>query len=175
MSRKKPKDPNVAVPRFLAGARSIRRGLALQRDRIMRAALDAPRLLEGEPEEAINFTDVPDNDLWFYVYELGRLRDLTKTVAGWFDEPSLHTAVDELDAKIPHLRDARNRWTHVVDDGYLDWVVNFDSIVRLAGNGRVEYLVDPRHHHHDAALACLTSVEHFLRGRVRMQQEADPP
>lgn len=94
MSRKK-KDPVAAVPRYLSGTRAIRRGLELQRERILAAKTDAPLLLGGTPAEIVNFTDVPANDLWYYVYELGRLRDLTDTVAKFFDEATLHDALTE--------------------------------------------------------------------------------
>lgn len=140
----------------------------------MAARAKAPRLLEGEPAEGVNCTDVPDSDLWCDVYELGRLGDLTKTVAGWFDEQSLIDALGELDTQSPHLHQARNRWTHVVDEGYLDWLVNFDCIVRLAPWESPEYLIDPRYRHHDAALGCLVAVESFLRGQLRPQMKADP-
>jgi len=103
----------------------------------------------------VNFTDVPANDLWYYIHELGRLRDPTDTVTNFFDEATLRDALTELDAQIPDLHEGRNRWTHVANDEYLDFVVNFDSIVRLAPG-----LPDrPRYWYHDAALACLDVLE----------------
>ncbi|GAB3489462.1 hypothetical protein [Flexivirga lutea] len=174
MSRKK-KDPVTAVPRYLSGTRAVRRGLELQRERILAAGTDAPLLLEGTPAEVVNFTDVPANDLWYHVYELGRLRDLTSTVANFFDEATLRDALTELDAQIPDLHEARNRWTHVVNDEYLDFVVNFDSIVRLTPGQRPVYLIDPRYRHHDAALACLEVLEGYLREQLRLQIQTAPP
>ena len=56
MSRKKKKDPVAAVPRYLSGTRAVRRGLELQRERILAARTDAPLLLEGTPAEVVNFT-----------------------------------------------------------------------------------------------------------------------
>src|ERR1700750_2489026 len=107
MSRKK-NDPVAAVPRYLSGTRAIRQGLKLQRERILAAKTETPLLLEGTPAEVVNFTDVPANDLWYYVYELGRLRDLTDPAANFFDEATLRDALTELDAQIPDLHEARN-------------------------------------------------------------------
>jgi hypothetical protein len=57
--------------------------------------------------------------------------------------------------------------THPSDDDRLDNVAWFDSVVRLAPSGPVEYLVDPRYQDHDAALelsrALLTYLEAALR------------
>jgi hypothetical protein len=38
------------------------------------------------------------------------------------------------------------------DDARLDGVAWFDAVVELRSSGAVEYLVDPRYGHHDAAL-----------------------
>ncbi|MCW2813680.1 MAG: hypothetical protein JWN84_1135 [Nocardioides sp.] len=170
---RKTKDETVAVPRFLAGCRSVRDGLNLQRERIDHGVKAAPSI--GVGSEAVkNLTYVPEADLWYYVYELGRLRDLTTAVAGWFREPALEQAKDALDAAIPHLREARNRWTHVIDDEYLDMVVSLGILVRLKP-GSAEVLIDPRGYHHDSAIACLTTVEQFLRAKLNRQIADDPP
>lgn len=67
------------------------------------------------------------------------------------------------DQAVPHLRSIRNPLTHPSDDNRLDGVAWFDSVVRLLPNGSVEYLVDPRHEHHDAALELIRALGTYLQ------------
>lgn len=39
----------------------------------------------------------------------------------------------------------------------------FNSVVKLLPNGSVEYLVDPRYEHHDAALELSRALARYLR------------
>jgi hypothetical protein len=146
------KDADLARSRFLAAVKRIRAGLGLQRSRILDRAAIAPRVLEGSPYEVINLTDTPDNDLDYYAYELGRLQDAAREMAKVFTNPKEVTeALATFDAALPNLRAARNPLTHPSDDARLDNVAWFSALVRLRGNGSVEYLFDPRYGDHDAA------------------------
>lgn len=150
-----------AVKRFIVGAR-------LEKERLHRMAASAPRVLEGSEPEVVNLTGLPDNDLDYYIYELGRLQDAAREIIKVFDSPP--EVVDVLamfDAAIPHLRAARNPLTHASDDPRLDDVGWFSALVRFRSNGSVEYLVDPRYQHHDAAEGLATALLSYLRAGLR--------
>lgn len=147
------KDSAKAYARFLAGHRRIIHGLEMQRPRILSRAEGAARLPAGPAHDVIDLRGDPGNDLDCYVYELARLRELAKVIGTAFGNP--REVVDGLAAfegAIPALRRIRNALTHPSDDERLDAVAWFDSVVELRPHGAVEYLVDPRHGHHDAAL-----------------------
>lgn len=154
-----------ARSRYIAGARRIVAGIERQRERIEQRRAGAPRLLEGTPHEAVVFSTDGDNDLDYYVYELARLQDLTREAIKSFGEPQeLVDALAAFDAAVPKLREIRNPLTHVKDNAYLDDVAWFDAHIKLNPDGSVEYLVDSRYQHHDAALALGAAVLAYLRG-----------
>lgn len=105
----------------------------------------------------------PGNDIDYYVYELARLQDLAKEMNRAFGDPAevVH-ALASFDATVPALRTIRNPLTHPSDDARLDGVAWFDSVVKLRANGEVEYLVDPRYGHHDAALELSRALSAYL-------------
>ena len=72
-------------------------------------------------------------------------------------------ALASFDQAVPNLRSIRNPLTHPSDDNRLEGVARFDSVVRLLPNGSVEYLVDPRYEHHDAALKLSRALETYLQ------------
>lgn len=151
----------TAVSRFIAGAQ-------LQQDRLATAAASAPRLLEGTPEEVIDLTGTPGNDLDYYVYELVRLQDAAREIIKVFDAPlEIVEALKAFDAAVPRLRAVRNPLTHASDDARLDDVGWFSALVRLRPGGHVEYLVDPRGEHQDAAEALAGSMLAYLRSGLR--------
>jgi hypothetical protein len=69
-------------------------------------------------------------------------------------------ALAKFDQAVPNLHGIRNPLTHPSDDTRLDGVAWFDSVVKLLPNEAVEYLVDPRHQHHDAALELSRAMEY---------------
>lgn len=151
----------LAVKRFIAGAR-------LERERLHRMAASAPRVLEGSEQEVVNLTGLPDNDLDYYIYELGRLQDAAREITTVFDSPAeVVDALATFDAAIPNLRAARNPLTHASDDQRLDDVGWLSALVRFRSNGSVEYLVDPRYEHHDAAESLATALLSYLRAGLR--------
>lgn len=75
------KDPDRARSWFINAVNRFIEGARLERDRVIRTAAEAPRLLEGTPHEVVNLTGIPDNDLDYYVYELGRLQDAARPQA----------------------------------------------------------------------------------------------
>ncbi len=140
----------------------------MERDRIQHQAGTAPRLLEGTEHEVVNLTGLPGNDLDYYIYELGRLRDEAREIIKVFDSPAeVIDALAVFDAEVPKLREARNPLTHASDDSRLDDVAWFSALVRLGPSGAVEYLVDPRHEHHDAAENLAASMLAYLRAGLR--------
>lgn len=150
-----------ATTRAIAGAR-------LERSRIQEIADRAPRLLEGEVHEVINLTGQPDNDLDYYAYELARLQDVARTTIKVFGSPQeVVDALAEFDAAVPNLRMARNPLTHPSDDDRLDDVGWMSALVRFGNGGAVEYLVDPRYDHHDAAERLAQSLLGYLRAGLR--------
>jgi hypothetical protein len=116
----------------------------------------------------INLTDTPDNDLDYYAYELGRLQDAAREMAKVFTNPKeVRESLDAFNAALPNLRAARNPLTHPSDDARLDNVAWFSALVRLHGNGSVEYLFDPRYGDHDAALALADALTAYLRAAIQ--------
>lgn len=157
-------DWDKASSRYIAAVRRILAGLRLERERIMESATRAPRLLAGTAYEMVDLTNTPGNDLDYYVYELGRLQDAAREIIKDFDAPAeIVAALTEFEAAIPNLRAARNPLTHPSDDARLDDVGWFSALVRLLPDGRVEYLVDPRYRHHDAAETLSQALLVFLR------------
>jgi len=65
----------------------IRAGLVLERSRIIDVADAAPALLEGQTYEVKDLTGVPDNDIDYYAFELGRLQDSAREMIKVFDSP----------------------------------------------------------------------------------------
>jgi hypothetical protein len=162
------KDPDKAASRFIAAVRRFQAGIHLERQRIIDARHNAPKLLPGEPHEVVDLTSVPVNDLDYYVYELGRLQDVAREMIKVFDSPSaVVDALERFDKAIPKLRQARNPLTHASDDARLDDVGSFSAVVRFLDFGKVEYLVDPRFQHHEAATALADELLAFLRARLR--------
>lgn len=171
------KDIDLATSRFLSAAARIRNGLDMQRARITRAAEDAPRLLEGQEGEVTNLTDTFENDLDYYIYEMGRLRDMAEEMAKPFSHPpEIKEALAAFDEAVPELKKHRNARTHPSDDDRLDDVVSLSAAVRLRPvyPGGVTYLVDPRYQHHDAALALLDVIQTYLRGLLQAAAKSRP-
>ncbi len=170
------KNADRAITRYLAGLRRVRAGLEGQRQRVIDGADAAPRLA-GIDREVVDFTGDVGLDLDYYIFELVRLRDVAGAVIRSLDPHSLElkAARERFIEAIPHLADLRSRLTHLVDLPDLDDVSWFNSVVRLLPGGKVEYLVDPRYQHHDAAMALVETLETYLRGRLRVSIALDPP
>ena len=124
----------------------------------------APKLFGGTGHEVTDLTGGTGNDLDYYVYELARLQDLTRAINDTFNHPAeIVDALASFNQAVPHLRSIRNPLTHPSDDNRLDGVAWFHSVVRFLPNGSVEYLVDPRHKHHDAALELIRALGTYLQ------------
>lgn len=147
-------DSDKARSRFIRATGRFIDGARMQRDRVLSAAADAPRLLPGTEYEVANLTDAPSNDLDYYAYELARMQDAAQEVIKRFDRPpEIVQALEIFNLAIPRLRSARNPLTHPSDDDRLDDMAWFNAVVNLKADGSVEYLVDPRYGHHDAVLS----------------------
>jgi hypothetical protein len=154
--------------------RHTKAGLELQHRRVLEREANAPRL-NVTPDTVVYGADDEGNDLDYYTYELARLRAMGTSIATVFGDQTLADAGEALEAAIPALRTIRNPLTHPNDDDRLDDVVWFGSLVRLSPDGRVDYLIDPRYHHHDLAIAYVDQLIDFLRGKVKDAIAADPP
>lgn len=155
-------DPAKACARFLAARERIVRGLEHQRGRILERTARAPRLPAG-PVNVIDLRGDSGNDIDYYVFELARLQDLAKEMNKAFgDPPEVTDALAAFEAAIPALRRIRNPLTHPSDDRRLDDVAWFDAVVKLQPGGGVEYLVDPRYGHHEAALELGRALRSYL-------------
>jgi hypothetical protein len=171
------KDLGRAVDRFLASSSRIRRGLTMQRARILCGAADAPRLLPGTTEEVVDLSGTFANDVDYYVYEMGRLRAMVKAMGRPLDDPErLTEALRAFDEAVPHLKDLRDARTHPVDSDRLDDVGTMTAAIRfnVDGKGGVVYLVDPRYQHHDAAIALLDAVDEILHRLLRASLRERP-
>jgi hypothetical protein len=172
------KDIDRAIDRFLSASRRIRNGLTTQRARIMQSAADAPKQFEGESYEYADLSATFENDLDYYIYEMGRLRDMAEEMDKPFGHPQeIKDALAAFDEIVPELKKHRNARTHPSDDARLDDVVSLSAAVRLKPvyRGGVTYLVDPRYQHHDAALELLTAIETYLREHLQKRRAEDPP
>jgi hypothetical protein len=162
------RDLDLTRSRFIGAVTHIRDGLRLCRDRVIDVQAKAPRLLEGTPHEVINLTEVPESDLDYYAYELGRLRHVAIAVLPIFGEPQeLVAAVATFDAAIPHLKAIRDPLTHRNDTDELDDVSWLGALVRLRMDGSVEYLIDARYQQHDEAEALAAALLDYLRVGLR--------
>ncbi len=162
------KDVDRAHSRFIAAVKRIRAGLMLERGRIIGGADAAPVLFEGQPYQVKDLTNVPENDIDYYAFELGRLQDAAREMIKVFDSPpEVVAALDNFDVALPKLRQARNPLTHPSDDARLDRAAWFSAFVNLHPDGRVEYLFDPRYQDHDAALALADGLIAYLRSGIQ--------
>lgn len=169
------RDLDKAASRFLNALRRTTSGLETQRQRVLDRGVNAPRIRAGE-WEVVNLTGDTGNDLDYYVYELGRLQAVAQSIIKVFKlPPELLDAQAEFDRRIPRLKTIRDPLTHPNDDSKLDDVGWFSSVIRTSGDGTVETLVDPRYHHHDAAMAYADALTAFLRAHVAAAIAASPP
>lgn len=113
----------------------------------------------------------------YYVYELGRLRDLVKTEAlvVFNEPPELAAALAKFERAIPHLQRIRNSLTHFDDTDRLNRLATFVAAVDLEPDGGVTYLVDPRHAHHQAALNLSEALVSYLCSLLQDSISQDPP
>lgn len=63
---------------------------------------------------------------------------------------------------VPGIREWRNQYGHPDPPGSHGWITYGEAIMRLLPNGGVEYLVDPRHEHHQAAERLYTDLVAIL-------------
>lgn len=169
-------DPDRAISRYLSGLRRIEAGIEAQRGRILDQRESAPRLRAGG-HELIDYTGNEGLDLDYYVFEMVRLRDIGRAIRGSFkdEREAIEAMLDRFDDRVPLLGGIRNALVHIVDRDDLDGVMWFESVVRRLPDGSVEYLVDPRYGHHDAAVELLQALTAFLRAKLRASIAADPP
>src|SRR4028119_1371460 len=109
------RDVDAAVSRFLSATRRIEAGLTQQRDRVLATERTAPTLLDDPwAPQTKNLTGTFANDVDYYIYELGRLRDLVAVEAPTtFGKQEIFlNALKKFDQAIPHLKAIRNALTH---------------------------------------------------------------
>lgn len=157
--------------RFQTALRRIDRGLRTQQSRIVGAAAAAPTRLAGEYPFK-DLTGSNDLDLDYYAFDLGRLQDVARAMHTTFHSNAMAEALAAFDASIPHLRKVRNPLTHVDGRERLDHVAWLSSLVQLNGDGSVEYLVDPRGAHHDAALSLIEQLIEALKPWIQPGKDA---
>jgi len=163
-------NPSTQAPyRFTIAVERIIKGARLQRDRLAQRDTEKTRPLlpySAESRQIIDLTGEDGHDLDYYVYELGRLQDAAREIIKRFHEPDdVVAALDTFDQAIPYLREARNPLTHPSDDSRLDNVAFVGAVMKLGPNGSVQYLVDPRHRHHEAAEALAKELLDYLRSQ----------
>lgn len=162
------KDPDKARSRFIMMVKRFQAGIRQQRERVLKATDEAPRLLAGTPQEVVDLTSVKENDLDYYVYELCRLRDAAREMLKVFDSPpEIAAALQAFDDAIPELRKVRNPLTHASDDARLDDVGSFTAVMRFQMDGRAIPLIDPRYQHHEAAETLADTLLTYLRAGLR--------
>lgn len=170
------RDLDTSATRFLNALRRTGAGLEQQRQRILDRAATAPRLLPDSQFPVVDLTGDLGNDLDYYIYELGRLQDIGKSIIKVFGQPrELLDAQGKFDAGIPSLRVIRNPLTHPNDNDELDEVAWFSSAVKFKPDGSVEELIDPRYEQHEIATTYCLALTQYLRIRVQLAIAADPP
>lgn len=169
------KDVDRAIDRFLSASTRIRNGLITQRARIMEIAAEAPKLFEGKPYEVTDLSGTYENDLDYYVYEMGRARDMAEEMAKPFGHPiEIKDALAAFDVVVPNLKKIRNSRTHPSDDDRLDRVGSMSAAIRFELDGSVAYLVDPRYQHHEAALDLLNAIDDYLHEKLQRAMTERP-
>lgn len=135
----------------------------MQRGRILDRTAQAPKLFAGTVHEIVDFSSDVGSDLDYYIFELARLREVARIVIEKFGRPSeIVEALSAFDTALPHLRSIRDPLTHPSGDHRLDDVMWFDSVVKVGPHGSVEYLVDPRYQHHNAAIELSEALSKYL-------------
>lgn len=112
----------------------------------------------------------PRHDLDFYVLAVDRLVSCANKAATNCGVAAASAAKARFDEAVPGLREWRNQYGHPDRPGSHGWVTYGEAIMRLLPDGGVEYLVDPRHEHHEAAERLYTELADLLRPLP----EADP-
>ena len=93
----------------------------------------------------------PRYDLDFYVLAVDRLVSCANRAATNCGVAGASEAKARFDEAVPGLREWRNQFGHPDRPGSHGWVTYGEAIMHLLPDGGVEYLVDPRHEHHEAA------------------------
>lgn len=93
----------------------------------------------------------PRHDLDFYVLAVDRLVSCANEAAANCGVAAASAAKVRFEEAVPGLRHWRNQYGHPDPPGSHGWVTYGEAIMRLLPDGGVEYLVDPRHEHHEAA------------------------
>lgn len=93
----------------------------------------------------------PRHDLDFYVLAVDRLVSAANKAATNCGVAAASAAKVCFDDAVPGLREWRDQYAHPDPPGSHGWVTYGEAIMRMLPDGGVEYLVDPRHEHHEAA------------------------
>lgn len=93
----------------------------------------------------------PRHDLDFYALAVDRLVSAANKAATNCGVAGASAAKLRFEKDVPGVREWRNQYGHPDPPGSHGWVTYGEAIMRLLPDGGVEYLVDPRHRHHEAA------------------------
>lgn len=104
------------------------------------------------------------HDVDYYAWEATRIFNTGRQAItdGLQNPGSVQQALDRLEAVVTGLRKFRNAVTHSEDNRGADDITYFGTAVRLLSNGCVEYVIDPRHEHHDALIALANAIKAAL-------------
>ena len=172
------RDLDRAVSRFFDATRRIRVGLDIQRQRIQDAYDEAPRIFEGRPDEWVDVTGMPVNDLDYYAFELVRLLKTAQAMQRPFGNPAvLEAAIDEFTVNFPRLLAYRNAITHFADRDDLDNVVVLSAVLEPDDDGKsLRTMLNPlSEHDHGTAMTLLNVMNEVLTENLQTSMAADPP
>lgn len=116
------------------------------------------------------------HDIDYYAWEATRIVNTGRQAIkdGIPNADRVQAALDRLEAVAPGLRKFRNAVTHPEDNKGADDITYFGTAVRLLPNGRVEYVIDPRHEHHDALTVLADAIRAALLPLVDLDEPQAP-
>lgn len=170
-------DTEAAIARFLGGIRRVTAGLNMQQQKIANNDRVIRELAAQHPDGLADFTGSPENDVDYYVYELGRLTALAREISNFFKSPpKLVSALTQFELDVPKLKQVRNPLTHLDRTARLDKFVTFSNAVNIHDDGTIEILIDPiGGSHHEAALKLSDTCATYLRQLVQNAIAEFPP
>ncbi|OZD77251.1 hypothetical protein CH260_08445 [Rhodococcus sp. 05-2256-B2] len=170
-------DTEAAITRFLRGIRRVTAGLNMQQKKIADNDRVIQELAAQHPESLADFTGSPENDVDYYIYELGRLTALAREISNFFKSPTeLVTALAQFEREVPKLKQVRNPLTHLDRTARLDRFATFSKAVNIHDDGTIEILIDPiGGAHHAAALKLSDTCSTYLRQLVQNAIAELPP
>ncbi len=103
--------------------------------------------LRAQRERLLEVDHPAGHDLDFYAHSAWQMREAIRQGVRRVGIDALRPVLESIDQELPELHTYRDAMTHAVDDRTANWAWFGSFAARLMPSGRVEYLLDARHHH----------------------------